>query len=206
MSLARPECNGGRSSGVGFDMELGSPNAGSSRETAERPVAAAPGAAVEVFGIPLGQSLGWAACRESALGVASMNRPCVDVSLARGGNGSVYFMFNQSTAPTMLHWGAGGERMGYLIDGRLERMTFRIHREDEHLQAFEQKFGAPKKELVPMHNNQGGQWTGFIHRWDIAGTVIKVDCTRFERVCSVEIETPVWRQQRQQDKAGRQKL
>lgn len=93
-----------------------------------------------------------------------------------------------------------------LISGRLEHLRFDIHREDEHLQAFEQKFGPPKKEAVPMQNNLGGQWTGFIHRWDFAGTTIMVDCTRFERVCGVDIETPVWRQQRRQDKAGRQKL
>ena len=163
--------------------------------------AGATGSPVEVFGIQLGAPLTWPRCQNNAWTDEPRNRPCVDIK-----SWGAYFMFDRSTEPAMLFWGIGGERMGYLIDGRLERMTFRIYREDEHLQAFEQKFGTPKKELVPMHNDQGGRWTGFIHRWDVAGTSIQLDCTRFERVCSVEIETPVWRSQRQQDKDRRQKL
>jgi hypothetical protein len=170
---------------------------------AARPPAqtSAPSSAVEVFGIQLGAPLSWPRCQNNAWTDEPRNRPCVDIK-----SWGAYFMFDRATEPAMLFWGIGGERMGYLIDGRLERMTFRIYREDEHLQAFEQKFGAPNKELVPMHNDQGGRWTGFIHRWDVAGTSIQIDCTRFERVCSVEIATPVWRQQRQQDKDRRQRL
>jgi hypothetical protein len=117
------------------------------------------------------------------------------------------FNFDGRTAPQMLS-STLGERtaFGVLVSGNLERLLFSILREDEHLEAFEQKFGPPKKELVPMHNDQGGRWTGFIHRWDAAGTSIQIDCTRFERVCRVEIETPVGRRQREQEKASRQAL
>lgn len=197
----RPECIVNGTDTFAFVADPARPDRATAAAPAPASTGGTGGTGVEVFGIRLGAPLSWPRCQNNAWTDEPRNRPCVDIK-----SWGAYFMFDRSTEPAMLFWGIGGERMGYLIEGRLERMTFRIYREDEHLQAFEQKFGAPNKELVPMHNDQGGRWTGFIHRWDVAGTSIQVDCTRFERVCSVEIETPIWRAQRQQDKDRRQKL
>lgn len=201
---ARPECPPGVPARICAERGFEVPKSKIKGEAPSSMGVEAPGSmGVEVFGIRLGAPLSWPRCQNNAWTSEPRNRPCVEIE-----SWGTRFMFDRDTAPAMLAvwFGSAGERRGYLVDGRLERMTFLIHREDEHLQAFEAKFGLPKKELVPMHNNQGGQWTGFVHRWDVAGTTIKVDCTRFERICDVEIETAVWRQQRQQDKDRRQKL
>jgi hypothetical protein len=188
----RPECPPGLPANIcaqrGFESRTASPHPSA-------------GTAVEIFGLQMGMPPNWPRC--SGWAAAPSDRPCVH--FYSSSDPRVGLWFDLRSQPVMLtRYNAVS---GYLLNGQLERLRIvSIHREDEHLQAFEQKFGAAKREQVPMQNSTGGSWTGVIHRWEISGTLIEIDCTSFEPRCVVEVTTPVWRQRDQQQQQQRQRL
>jgi hypothetical protein len=95
---------------------------------------------------------------------------------------------------------------GTLIGGNVEGLRFLIVKKEEHLRAFDEKFGQPNMEEVAMKNDRGAQWMGFIHRWNYNDTALTIDCTSFGEECSVDIKTRILRESTQQNDARRQKL